>query len=117
MVGQAGHELGTLISSRLRVLSNIVVDALFLGLWLAVLALFDKVTAGLQNSGDLEWFTAKIILGVATLMLIILFLYWDLRLAYVQQRSRFEEERTKLDGAAPSVAGGENRDEHADQTG
>jgi hypothetical protein len=55
MVGQAGHELGTLISSRLRVLLNIVVDALFLGLWLAVLALFDKVTAGLQNSGDLEW--------------------------------------------------------------
>jgi hypothetical protein len=135
--GPVVRELGALIGSRLWVLLNVVVDAGFLVLWLVVLALFDEVTANLQNKGHLDWMAAKVILGVATLLLIILFLYWDLRHMNVQQRRRYEEERrrmeedrgqleedreaeeegTKVAGAPPSVSGGDKHDEHADQPG
>jgi hypothetical protein len=165
-------QLGALIGSRLWVLLNIVVDAGFLGLWLGVLRLFDEVTVNVQDKGALDWMTAKVILGVATLLLIIIFLYWDLRLVYEKQRTRFQEERRRMEenrrkfeedcrkfeedrrkfeedrrkfeedrrkfeeerkseeqrrrmeedrrkvaGPPPSVSGGEERDEHADQTG
>jgi hypothetical protein len=85
-------ETGDIIESmvvRGRILLSIILDTSFLGIWLAILWLFDLVTKHIKNSGDLEWHTAKVILGVATLMCICLFVFWDLRAVNLLLRLRF----------------------------
>lgn len=76
--------------ARVRILSTIILDSLFLGIWLAILWLFDLTTGHIRNSGDLEWRTAKIILGASTLICIVLFVFWDLRATNVLLRLGFE---------------------------
>jgi hypothetical protein len=74
-------EIKYLVVGRGKIFLSIVVDSTFLGLWLGVLHVFDLLTAQVADSGDLEWLTAKVLLGVSTITLIVLYIFWDLRTA------------------------------------
>ena len=76
-------------------MASIVVDTVFLGLWLDLLHLFDLATVALKESSDLEWLVAKGILGVSTLALITLYILWDLTVAITLARKEYTELRSR----------------------
>ena len=85
--------VSAMISGRLIIILSILLDTILLGVWLGLIWLLDWLTSRIPNEGHLEWATAKWVLGIATLLLIVIFLYWDLRGTYSNFRRHYDEQQ------------------------
>jgi hypothetical protein len=83
------------VRSRTRLLASIAIDSIFLAAWLLLLSGFDIATQDIASSADLEWQSAKWVLGGSTLSLILMYIYWDLRFAYNVLKKEFENSQTE----------------------
>lgn len=98
-------------SVRGRILLGVFLDALFLAAWLAILYLFRFATHFIENSGDVEWAAGRTILGVSTLALIILYVYWDLRAVHLLLRQRYERAKAAIVANSPGRTAKDDRDD------
>jgi hypothetical protein len=89
------QEFTQLLVSRSRVVCSILVDSLFLLVWLIVQLVFARITAGVKIAGAENWAfpIAQAVLAISTLAAILLYIYWDLKTLYLRGPAPPEEHR------------------------
>lgn len=90
---------------RIAILVKVVGDAALLAAWLGLQWAFDFITSHIPERGALEWAAAKVILAVSTLLLIGNFVYWDIRTAYYEYRSAFEDLARRSEAGVLGIPG------------
>jgi hypothetical protein len=100
-----GANLSMLVQ-RGRILLSILLDTAMLAIWLYMLSFFDALTGRIQKNGDIEWLAAKWMLGGATLALIGIFIFWDLRAANRAFRESYERRNHVRIRPEPFPSGG-----------
>ena len=73
------QEFTQLLVTRSRVVCSILVDSLFLLVWLIVQLVFAGITARVNIAGAENWAfpIAQAVLAISTLAAILLYIYWD----------------------------------------
>lgn len=95
-----GTEIAQMVKVRVRILTSVVLDCLLLLIWLAVIWFFDNVAKILGNPTDLSWVIAYYLFGVATVAVVVLFLFWDVRRLAAQLKARY---KLDIDKKRPSA--------------
>ena len=90
------REFQDVLSERILILVSIVVDALFLLIWRLVLRLFDHFSGMLNDHHSAEWEASRTIFAVSTMVLILLYIFWDLKIVYCRLRSRHDQLEEQL---------------------
>jgi len=100
------QEFTQLLVTRSRVVCSILVDSLFLLVWLIVLLVFSRITAGVNIAGAENWAfpIAQAVLAISTLAAILLYIYWDLKTLYHRSPGQAEEPRQGFMHQAPPDA-------------
>lgn len=96
-------EFTDLFATRSRAVAGILVDMLFLGLWIGGQWLFRVATGGITLAGAEPWAIpiAQAVFGLSTLTPILLYTFWDLQTIALQMR---ETSDAAQPGTSPRIA-------------
>ena len=80
---------------RLREILSIVIDAIFLCVWILVQALVAYVIQEFSIDQWVLW-CFRVVFGLSTLTIVIIWMYMDVRIMWIRAKKRIEQEQHQL---------------------